>query len=108
MFGTSSLEHPGVYDLAANRGRFYYGGSIRGVGVPSRPMVCASPKEVRAEAATTAPAAAAGAPPTPIVAFQCRNPLHKSHWELIRRVLADVPGSRVLIHPTVSGERREG
>jgi sulfate adenylyltransferase len=40
-------------------------------------------------------------PGKPVVAFQCRNPIHKAHFELIRRVLADVPGSTVLVHPTV-------
>jgi sulfate adenylyltransferase len=90
VFGTSSLEHPGVYDLATNRGRFYYGGQVFGLEVPAREMVCASPREVRA----TLPKG------KPVVAFQCRNPIHRAHFELVRRVLEDVKDSTVLIHPT--------
>jgi ATP sulfurylase len=28
VFGTASLEHPGVYDLAVCRGRFFFGGAV--------------------------------------------------------------------------------
>ena len=85
---------------------FYYGGAIHGLSLPQRPMQCKSPREVREESAAASAASpssssAARTGPSPVVAFQCRNPLHKSHWELIRRVLGDVPGSHVLIHPTV-------
>jgi sulfate adenylyltransferase len=90
VFGTSSLEHPGVYDLATNRGRFYYGGPVFGLAVPKRSMPCKSPKEVRASLPKG----------KPVVAFQCRNPIHRAHFELVRRVLTDVPGSTVLVHPT--------
>lgn len=92
VFGTTSLEHPGVYDLAVTRGRYYLGGKVHGLGVSiDRPMPCTSPKELRAKIQ----------PGKPVVAFQCRNPIHKAHFELIRRVLGDVPGSSVLVHPTV-------
>jgi sulfate adenylyltransferase len=91
VFGTSSVEHPGVLDLVANRGAWYLGGRVRGIALPAREMPCATPAQVRAG---IAPGAA-------VVAFQCRNPIHRAHFELIRRVLDDVPGCRVLIHPTV-------
>ena len=96
VFGTASLEHPGVYDLAAGRGRFYFGGAVHGVAAIDRGMPCKTPREVRAEL----PAAAAGAPP-PVVAFQCRNPIHRAHYELVRNALRDLPGATVLVHPTV-------
>jgi sulfate adenylyltransferase len=54
-------------------------------------MACASPSEVRAKLP----------PGAPVVAFQCRNPIHKAHFELVRRSLEDVKGSVVLVHPTV-------
>jgi sulfate adenylyltransferase len=42
----------------------------------------------------------------PCVAFQTRNPLHRSHIELIQRSAALVPGARVLLHP-VEGVTQE-
>jgi sulfate adenylyltransferase len=38
-----------------------------------------------------------------VVAFQCRNPVHRAHYELFTRALhADnvKPGSVCLVHPT--------
>lgn len=90
IFGTTTLEHPGVYDLAVNRGKYFYGGPIFGLEVPEREMVCSSPAEIR----KTLPKN------TPVVAFQCRNPIHRAHFELVKRVLDDVPNCNVLIHPT--------
>ena len=100
IFGTTSLEHPGVLDLAAHRGRFYAGGAIHGLSLPKREMVCATPREVRASTAAAISATTVGSAPTPIVAFQCRNPIHKAHFELVLRALDTVPNSTVLIHPT--------
>jgi sulfate adenylyltransferase len=93
VFGTTSLEHPGVADLAMRRGALYLGGPIVGLAQPARAFPCASPREVRA-----ALPRAGGAP---VVAFQCRNPIHRAHYELVRRALADMPGAVVLVHPTV-------
>ena len=76
VFGTTSLEHPGVYDLASSRGKVYVGGPIHGLAKPQRDMPCASPAEVRAQLPTDKGA-------TPVTAFQCRNPLHRSHMELM-------------------------
>jgi len=91
VFGTTSVEHPGVMDLVGNRGKFYFGGKVRGIAQPQRDMPCATPSELRAKST----------PGAPIVAFQCRNPIHKAHFELVRRVQEDVPNCQVLIHPTV-------
>ena len=51
-----------------------------------------TPAEVRAEL-----------PSTDIVAFQCRNPIHRAHYELFIRALDDVHDGKdahVLVHPT--------
>jgi len=94
VFGTSSVEHPGVYDLVSNRGKWYFGGKVKGIALPSRPVPCASPAQVRAQLPK-------GTSTLPVVAFQCRNPIHKAHFELVKRALSDVEGSTVLVHPTI-------
>ena len=92
ILGTTSAEHPAVHELLTEVGSTYLGGRISGLALPQRPSHFATPKEVRA--ALPNPKVA------PTVAFQCRNPIHKAHYELIRRVLDDVPGCTVLVHPT--------
>lgn len=42
----------------------------------------------------------------PWIGFQTRNPLHRSHIELILRAAAAVPGGRILLHP-VEGVTQE-
>ncbi len=91
VFGTTSVEHPGVYDLMTNRGKRYFGGKVHGLATPSREMVCETPRELRAKQTSRAP----------VVAFQCRNPIHRAHFELVKRALGDIKDCSVLIHPTV-------
>jgi len=79
-YGTASIEHPGVRMVAMERSRTYIGGSLAGLSVPTRDFPCATPKEVRA----TLPDGA------DVVAFQCRNPVHRAHYELFTRAL-DAP-----------------
>jgi hypothetical protein len=46
-----------------------------------------------------------------VVAFQCRNPVHRAHYELFTRALdADnvKPGSVVLVHPTCGPTQVDG
>ena len=69
------------------------GGKVRGLALPKRVFPCASPAEVRA----TLPEG------VDVLAFQCRNPIHKAHYELFTRAL-DAPnvgeGAVCLVHPT--------
>ena len=92
-YGSSSLEHPAVSMVAWERGPFYLGGKVTGLSLPERVFPCASPAEVRA----MLPAK------TDVVAFQCRNPIHRAHYELFIRAL-DAPNVSadgvVLVHPT--------
>ena len=75
------------------RGKYYIGGSVQGLGVPTREFPCATPKEVREMLPDDAD----------VVAFQCRNPVHRAHYELFTRAL-DAPNvgddAVVLVHPT--------
>ena len=92
-YGTTSIEHPAVKRIATERGRIYLGGSIQGLELPSRVFPCKTPAEVRA----TLPAGQS------VVAFQCRNPIHRAHYELFTRALDAANVSEqgvVLVHPT--------
>jgi len=92
-YGTTSLEHPAVKMIATERGRYYLGGAIEGLELPGRPFPCKTPAEVRA----TLPAG------EDVVAFQCRNPIHRAHYELFTRALHATNVSKagvVLVHPT--------
>ena len=92
-YGTTSIEHPAVKMIATERGRIYLGGSIQGLELPSRVFPCKTPAEVRA----TLPSGKS------VVAFQCRNPIHRAHYELFTRALDAANVSEqgvVLVHPT--------
>jgi sulfate adenylyltransferase len=92
-YGTTSLEHPAVKMIATERGRFYLGGTLQGLELPSRVFPCRTPAEVRATLPEN----------EDVVAFQCRNPIHRAHYELFTRALeaSNVSkGGVVLVHPT--------
>ena len=92
-YGTSQLEHPGVVMVAMERGKYYFGGKVEGLNLPIRDFSCKTPKEVRANLPKN----------TDVVAFQCRNPIHRAHYELFTRALdaSNVADDGiVLVHPT--------
>ena len=92
-YGTTSIEHPAVRMITGERGRFYLGGSVQGLELPRRVFPCRTPAEVR----STLPAGES------VVAFKCRNPIHRAHYELFTRALhADNVSENwvVLVHPT--------
>ena len=92
-YGTTSIEHPAVRMITMERKRFYLGGSLKGLALPERVFPCKTPAEVRA-----------GLPEgEDVVAFQCRNPIHRAHYELFTRALHAQNVSEnavVLVHPT--------
>jgi sulfate adenylyltransferase len=58
-----------------------------------RVFPCATPAEVRSQLPTD----------SDVVAFQCRNPVHRAHYELFTRALHAPnvrPGAVCLVHPT--------
>ena len=92
-YGTTSIEHPAVKMIATERGRFYLGGTVHGLALPTRVFPCKTPAEVRANLPEG----------QDVVAFQCRNPIHRAHYELFTRALdaSNVSsGGVVLVHPT--------
>ena len=92
-YGTTSIEHPAVRMITMERKSFYLGGSLQGLALPERVFPCKTPAEVRA-----------GLPEgEDVVAFQCRNPIHRAHYELFTRALhaQNVSDNAVvLVHPT--------
>lgn len=92
-YGTSAIEHPGALMVATERGKYYMGGKVTGLNLPIREFPCKTPQEVRAELPAD----------KDVVAFQCRNPVHRAHYELFTRALDDPlvgEGGIVLVHPT--------
>ena len=92
-YGTTSIEHPAVRMISSERGRYYLGGPIQGLALPSRGFLCQTPLQVRSSLP----------PGHDVVAFQCRNPIHKAHYELFTRALEAEnvgPGAVILVHPT--------
>jgi len=92
-YGTNSLDHPAVKMIFNERGRFYIGGRVYGFELPVREFPCKTPEEVR----STLPSN------HDVVAFQCRNPIHRAHYELFTNALLSdnvSSNSVVLVHPT--------
>ncbi len=92
-YGTTSLEHPAVKMIATERQKFYIGGKLQGLNLPKRIFPCKTPAEVRKDLP----------PSEDVVAFQCRNPIHRAHYELFTQALHAQNVSKnavVLVHPT--------
>ena len=92
-YGTNSLDHPAVKMIFHERGRYYLGGRIYGLDLPKREFPCKTPSEVRLKLP----------PNADVVAFQCRNPIHRAHYELFTNALKSENISKnavVLVHPT--------
>jgi len=92
-YGTTSLEHPAVRMIAMERKCFYLGGTLKGLELPNRVFPCKTPAEVRSDLPHG----------EDVVAFQCRNPIHRAHYELFTRALHAQNVSEnavVLVHPT--------
>ena len=92
-YGTTSLEHPAVRMISMERKKYYLGGSIKGLELPKRVFNCQTPAQVRENLPFG----------EDVVAFQCRNPIHRAHYELFTRALDAKNVSHnavVLVHPT--------
>ena len=83
-----------VCRYTSERRKYYIGGKVQAVDKPARPFPCPDPAEVRA----MLPAG------KDVVAFQCRNPIHRAHYELFTRALDAEnvgEGAVCLVHPTM-------
>merc|ERR1719247_2848004 len=75
------------------KGKYYISGPVEGLNRPVRDFDCKSPAEVREELPDD----------KDVVAFQCRNPVHRAHYEFFTRALDDPLVGKdgiVLVHPT--------
>ena len=83
--------------VAMERGHTYLGGKLTGLNLPERVFPCKTPAEVREMLPSK--------DGKDVVAFQCRNPVHRAHYELFTRALDaenvdKAGGGVVLVHPT--------
>lgn len=94
LFGKHDVRHPLVAEMAG-WGRLYASGMLRMLQLPRAydfAELRRTPAEVRAKLGAMNVDA--------VVAFQTRNPLHRSHEELTKRAATQCGGA-LLIHPVV-------
>lgn len=101
VYGTLDIKHPGVLYLFNHTKKYYIGGEVTKVqdrehfdftDIRRNPDQLKSHLKEKTE--------------KPIIAFQTRNPIHRAHFELIKRS-AEKVGAHILIHPVV-GPTKEG
>ena len=97
VFGADDANHPYVQILRQRAGMFYIGGRLKKLNdIPHRrfPELRHSPAELKRIVAALGW--------DNVVAFQTRNPMHKSHFHLTLNALAAAgEGAGLLIHPVV-------
>jgi sulfate adenylyltransferase len=101
VYGTDSPLHPGVAYLSVRSHRWYVGGRLTGIALPSHhdfTDLRRTPADLRSEFQRDGWRR--------IVAFQTRNPLHRAHYELTLRAAAESE-AKLLIHP-VAGPTKPG
>ena len=58
--------------VAMDRGKYYVAGKLTGLNRPVRDFFCKTPAETREDLPEG----------VDVVAFQCRNPIHRAHYEV--------------------------
>jgi sulfate adenylyltransferase len=95
VFGTASIEHPGVDYLMRRANPWYVGGTVEGVIRPHHydfSELRSTPAQLRQRFEQRGW--------DRVVAFQTRNPMHRAHQELTLRAARDSDAA-LLIHPVV-------
>jgi len=95
VYGTESLDHPGVDYLLSQSASVYVGGSLQGVQMPVHydfKRHRHTPRQLREEFARIGWRS--------VVGFHTRNPMHKAQFELTLRA-AKKAQANLLIHPVV-------
>ncbi len=95
VYGTEDMMHPGVQYVMAEMHDTYIGGSVTKLALPVRndfKQFRKTPSELKAlfkEKGWDT-----------VVGFQTRNPMHRAHFELVKRAHEKI-GAPVLVHPVV-------
>lgn len=103
VYGTLDAKHPGVAYLFNQTKKYYIGGKVIKAGKREHfdfTDIRRAPNELKSYLKKKVSGK------KPVIAFQTRNPIHRAHFELIRRS-AEKVGAHVLIHPVV-GPTKEG
>ncbi|MBI5469887.1 bifunctional sulfate adenylyltransferase/adenylylsulfate kinase [Candidatus Kaiserbacteria bacterium] len=101
VYGTENIEHAGVKYLFEDTGDVYLGGPVELIAyapVYDFKELRFTPQDLKAHFKKKKQ--------KKILAFQTRNPIHRGHFEAIKRA-AKESGAHVLIHPVV-GPTKEG
>jgi sulfate adenylyltransferase len=101
VYGTNDTEHFGVRHILERTRPIYVGGRVEQLEFP-RQIAFAEYRNTPAEQRTWFKKNGWKR----VVGFQTRNPIHRAHFELLRRA-ADEYDAKVLIHPAV-GETKDG
>ena len=100
VFATLDTRHPLVSEMS-KWGEFFISGALKIVQVPKHydfVELRLTPKEAREKLQSLGS--------RNVVAFQTRNPMHRSHEELTKRAMGMIEGT-LLVHPTVGVTRAE-
>ncbi len=95
VYGTKDMMHPGVSYLMSEMQNTYIGGPVTKIALPVRndfKQWRRTPEELKALFKERGW--------DKVVGFQTRNPMHRAHFELVKRAHEKV-GAPVLIHPVV-------
>ncbi len=95
VYGTTDELHPGVKYLFKNTGDVYLGGAVLGIEFSPKydfKELRFGPKELKEKFKKEKK--------KKVIAFQTRNPIHKAHFEIIKRA-AEEHKAHILIHPVV-------
>ncbi len=101
VYGTDDLLHPGVRYVMQNMHDVYVGGTVHSLAREARhdfKELRYTPTELKAEFKKRGW--------SEVVGFQTRNPMHRAHFELVKRA-HEKTGLPVLVHPVV-GMTKEG
>jgi sulfate adenylyltransferase len=95
VYGTEDTMHPGVQYLFDEMGPVYLGGTLEKIALPTRhdfTQFRSTPAELKALFKERGW--------DKVVGFQTRNPMHRAHFELVKRA-HERTGAPVLVHPVV-------
>lgn len=95
VYGSDDTAHPGVNYVRYNMQNRYVGGTVSAIGLPKRHdflHLRQTPEELKRHFKEKGW--------DKVVAFQTRNPMHRAHFELVKRA-HEKTGAPVLVHPVV-------